>query len=68
MNKILPINILLVTYQRIHFLKKTIEAIRARTFYPNQVLVVDNGSTDDTKGYLKRQKVVGNIADHLFLL
>jgi len=67
MDKIQPVNILLVTYQRIHFLERTIKAIRARTFYPNQVLVIDNGSTDGTKEYLKHQKVVGNIADHVFL-
>lgn len=67
MDKIQPIAILLVTYQRLHFLKRIIKSIKARTFYPNYVFVVDNGSTDGTQDYLRHQKVVGNITDYLFL-
>jgi hypothetical protein len=62
-----PIDIILITYQRLNFLKKTIDAIDKRTFYPFRIIVVDNASTDGTKDYLKEMKKIGKIGEHIFL-
>lgn len=65
--KIAPINILIPTFNRVHYLKKTIDAIHARTFYPHRVIVIDNGSTDGTQRFIKEMKTVGKIFDYVFL-
>lgn len=65
--KLLPVSILITTYNRINLLAKTIELINERTFYPFRLFVIDNNSTDGTQGYLKAQKVYGKIFDHIFL-
>jgi len=44
-----------VTYNRFELLKETIEAIRAQTYTPRQVIVIDNGSTDGTGDWLDEQ-------------
>ena len=62
-----PIDIILVTYQRLHFLKRTLEAINDRTFYPYRLIVVDNNSTDGTQKYLKRQNKIGRVQECIFL-
>ena len=67
MKTIKPIDIILVTYQRVYFLKRVIDEIDKRTRYPNRIFVVDNHSTDGTKEYLKSQKKVGKIYEHIFL-
>jgi len=67
MDRLLPINILLITYERINFLKKTIDAICDRTMYPYRLTVVDNASTDGTVEYLKNMKVIGKVFDVLYL-
>jgi len=58
-----PIPILLTSYNRLGFLKQTIEAINARTLYPHYLFVVDNNSTDGTVDYLKSAKTNGKIFD-----
>jgi glycosyltransferase involved in cell wall biosynthesis len=65
--KLLPINIILTSYNRKEFLKKTITEINSRTRYPYKLFVVDNASTDGSIAYLKNAKVMGEIFDHLFL-
>jgi glycosyltransferase involved in cell wall biosynthesis len=62
-----PIDIIIITFQRLNFLKKTIDSIDKRTFYPFRIIVVDNASTDGTKEYLKEMKKVGKIGEHVFL-
>ena len=37
-----------VTYNRLNLLKKTIDALKAQSYVPLDILVVNNGSTDDT--------------------
>lgn len=53
------VDIILVTYQRVHFLKKTIASIKERTLYPHRLIVVNNASTDGTKEYLARMNKTG---------
>ena len=51
------IDIVMVTYQRLHLLKIAIKAIKVRTKYPHRLIVIDNNSTDGTKEWLlKREK------------
>lgn len=65
--KILPITILITSFNRINLLKKTIQLINERTFFPYRIIVVDNHSVDGSVRYLKECKVQGKIFDHLFL-
>lgn len=67
MPKLLPVSILMTSYNRLNLLKKSIESINERTFYPFRIIVVDNNSTDGSREYLKECKVLGKIFDHLFL-
>lgn len=66
MKSTLPIPILLTTYNRVDLLKKTINFLNQRTFYPYRIFVGDNGSSDETKNYLKHCKVTGEIFDYYF--
>jgi len=47
------IDILLITFQRLPLLKIAVRAIKRRTKYPYRLIIIDNGSTDDTKKWLK---------------
>lgn len=65
--KLEPVYIILISYNRINYLKKTIDLIYERTKYPHYVIVVDNASTDGSQQYLKEAKVIGKVFDNLFL-
>ncbi len=68
LKKIQPIDIILVTYNRLHFLKKSVKHIYERTRYPHRLFVVDNNSTlDKTQYWLKRAKIHGYIYDYIFM-
>lgn len=50
------VGIVVVTYNRLTLLKEAIEALRLQT-YPNyQIIVINNGSTDETPKWLSQQK------------
>ena len=57
--KLEPVPILITSYNRINFLKRTIENINKNTLYPYYLFVVDNNSTDGSREYLKSAKVNG---------
>ena len=61
------IDIILVTYQRLPYLKETVEAINKRTLYPFNLIVVDNASTDGTKEWCKTQNKLGQISHYVRL-
>jgi len=64
--KLEPIPILMITWDRLEFTKKAIEAIRNNTRYPYILWIWDNGSTDGTVEYLKGLKdkdIVVNFKD-----
>jgi hypothetical protein len=65
--KLLPVFILLTTYNRLNLLKKTIDLINDRTFYPFRILVIDNNSSDGTGEYLRYAKLVGKIYDAILM-
>jgi GT2 family glycosyltransferase len=48
---------IVVTYNRLHLLKKCIHVIQQQTRKPDEVIVINNGSTDDTESWLKQQGV-----------
>lgn len=62
MEKILTIDILVVTFQRLPYLKETIEAINKRTLWPYRLIVIDNASTDGTKEWCKVESKTGGIS------
>ncbi len=47
------IPILMITYNRLSYTKKAVEAILKNTDYPYKLFIFDNGSTDGTTDYLK---------------
>ncbi|MCL5031032.1 MAG: glycosyltransferase [Bacteroidetes bacterium] len=46
----------IVTYNRLQLLKECIDSIRRQTFLPNEIIVINNSSTDDTMNWLNTQK------------
>ena len=46
---------LVVTYNRQYLLTECITALRNQTRKPDAILVVNNGSTDNTEAWLRRQ-------------
>lgn len=47
----------IVTYNRLGLLKKCLKAVQEQTRKPDQIIVVNNGSTDDTEEWLSGQSV-----------
>ena len=50
------ITAVVVTHNRLEFLKETIEALKSQTIPPKEIIVVDNDSSDGTDKWLSRQK------------
>lgn len=46
-----------VTYNRCDLLKRCINHLEQQTTVPDEILVVDNGSSDDTIDFLKKKKI-----------
>lgn len=68
MDKKIPIDILLVTYKRLHFLKKTVESIYNNTSYPYRLWVINNGADDEeTLRWLPTNKSNGYFYDYITL-
>lgn len=63
----LPVSILLTTYNRLHFLKKSVDLINERTFFPFRLIVVSNHCEDGTLQYLKEMKVIGKVWDYIYM-
>ena len=65
--KIEEIDILLVTFNRINFLKHTVKKIYERTRYPYKLWVIDNASDDGTRDWLKTAKLNGFLYDYIVM-
>ena len=58
------VNISMVTYNRLHLTKQSIQSVLDNTKYPYILTVVDNNSTDGTQDYLKElhnRKLIKNL-------
>ncbi len=49
------VGIVVVTYNRLELLKEVIQSLREQTFQNRQIIVINNGSTDNTSEYLSGQ-------------
>lgn len=56
-------SIILVTYNQFHYTQMCVESLRFRTDEPFELIVVDNGSTDETVDYFRNQPDVTLIAN-----
>ncbi len=52
----IPLTVALLTYNRSHYLRESLEAILGQTYKDFEILVMDNGSTDDTPEVILRFK------------
>lgn len=53
MNIIPSISVVIPTYNRATELRRALQSVRDQTFQPTQVLVCDDGSTDETQGVIR---------------
>lgn len=56
-----PVNITMVTFNRLDFTKRSIESVAPTAGYPYELTVVDNASSDGTRDYLRAQRDAGVI-------
>lgn len=52
----ITVNCVVVTYNRLALLKENLQALKAQTFQPQRIIIIDNCSTDDTAGFLETLK------------
>jgi glycosyltransferase involved in cell wall biosynthesis len=50
----IEIAVIIPTYNRAHLIADTLDAILAQSYAPSEIVVVDDGSTDDTEAILAR--------------
>lgn len=62
----IPINIIIVTYNRLPYLQKCIASIHGATSVPYNITVIDDGSIDGTVDWLKDQKKRDKICMNFF--
>jgi len=52
--KSLKVSVVIPTYNRLEFLKQAIDSLLNQSHPPDEIIVVDDGSSDGTKEYLKK--------------
>lgn len=52
----ITVNCVVVTYNRLELLKENLQALKAQTFQPQRIIIIDNCSTDHTAEYLETLK------------
>jgi glycosyltransferase involved in cell wall biosynthesis len=55
------VSIVIPTYNRAQYLVESIQSVSEQTFHDYEIIVVDDGSTDDTKAVLQKENVYKNI-------
>ena len=48
----IKVSIIILTLNQVEYTRKCIESINSHTSFPHEIIVVDNGSTDETLAYL----------------
>ena len=61
-----PIDILVLTYNRLRYFKTFVKFLYLSTDYPFRLIVIDNGSTDGTREYIVELRKQGKIWKYLF--
>ena len=56
MAKLVKISIVIPTYDSIEYIAESIESVLAQTYKYTEIIVVDDGSTDGTKGALEKYR------------
>ncbi len=46
------VSVIITSYNYARYISEAIESVRAQTYSPNEIIVVDDGSTDDTRAVL----------------
>ena len=54
MKKIAPVSVILPTYNRKDLLERALRSVTAQSTPPQEIIVIDDGSTDDTQALLRR--------------
>ena len=68
MTENLPVSIIIPTYNRVQKLFKLLKSIRNLTPLPNEVIIIDDNSTDGTKEILKKWKRISSRYNKTILL
>lgn len=53
----MKISVVIPTYNRAHYIRLTLESILRQTYTPHEIIIVDDGSTDNTKEVIDLLKV-----------
>jgi len=61
-----PVDIVILTYQRKYYLFQVIDQIIRMTKHPYRLIVVDNGSTDGTREWIKKWHEAGIVWKYIF--
>jgi GT2 family glycosyltransferase len=48
------VSVVVPTYNRAHLIRRTVESVLAQGYAPLEIVIVDDGSTDDTRAVLER--------------
>jgi glycosyltransferase involved in cell wall biosynthesis len=57
MKKSAAISVIVTTYNSERFISQAIESVLSQSKYPEELIVVDNGSTDATEGLVKNHRI-----------
>ena len=59
-------DIIVITYQRLNFLRVLLDELVNNTKYPYRLIIIDNGSTDGTREWIEKMFEKGKIWKYLF--